>query len=84
MFTILKVRESLASYDEDPGWYDDPPGTLSLPADERALRHNGISGDGATAPRAPANAMRSWEQAPVDQPAEPAGHGGHGGHGAGH
>ena len=26
MFTILKVRESLASYD-DPGWYQAPPGT---------------------------------------------------------
>ena len=26
MFTILKVREALASYD-DPGWYQAPPGT---------------------------------------------------------
>ena len=26
MFTILKVRENLASYD-DPGWYQAPPGT---------------------------------------------------------
>jgi hypothetical protein len=29
MFTILKVRENLASYDEDPGWYEHPPGTLA-------------------------------------------------------
>jgi hypothetical protein len=27
MFTILKVRERLSSYDEDPGWYEHPPGT---------------------------------------------------------
>jgi FtsP/CotA-like multicopper oxidase with cupredoxin domain len=26
MFTVLKVREGLASYD-DPGWYEQPPGT---------------------------------------------------------
>lgn len=26
MFTILKVRENLTSYD-DPGWYENPPGT---------------------------------------------------------
>jgi FtsP/CotA-like multicopper oxidase with cupredoxin domain len=26
MFTVLKVREGLASY-EDPGWYQQPPGT---------------------------------------------------------
>jgi hypothetical protein len=31
MFTILKVRESLASYDEDPGWYEHPAGTLASP-----------------------------------------------------
>jgi hypothetical protein len=29
MFTILKVRESLRSYDEDPGWYEHPPGTTA-------------------------------------------------------
>jgi hypothetical protein len=27
MFTVLKVRENLASY-EDPGWYRQPPGTI--------------------------------------------------------
>ncbi|MGA7123403.1 MAG: copper oxidase [Polyangiaceae bacterium] len=26
MFTVLKVREALSSYD-DPGWYEQPPGT---------------------------------------------------------
>ena len=28
MFTILKVRDGLKSY-EDPGWYKHPPGTLA-------------------------------------------------------
>jgi FtsP/CotA-like multicopper oxidase with cupredoxin domain len=27
MFTLLKVRDDLKSYDEDPGWYENPPGT---------------------------------------------------------
>lgn len=30
MFTILKVREQLASY-ADPGWYNHPPGTVAGP-----------------------------------------------------
>lgn len=29
MFTVFKIREGLASYDEDPGWYQHPPGTLA-------------------------------------------------------
>lgn len=29
MFTVLKVRDQLASYDRDPGWYDNPPGTVA-------------------------------------------------------
>jgi len=28
MFTVLKIRDKLTSYD-DPGWYDYPPGTVS-------------------------------------------------------
>ena len=28
MFTILKVREGITSYD-DPGWYQNPPGTVA-------------------------------------------------------
>jgi FtsP/CotA-like multicopper oxidase with cupredoxin domain len=30
MFTILKVREGITSY-EDPGWYQHPPGTVASP-----------------------------------------------------
>jgi hypothetical protein len=29
MFTILKIRENLASYERDPGWYRHPPGTVA-------------------------------------------------------
>ena len=30
MFTIVKVREGLTNYN-DPGWYENPPGTVSYP-----------------------------------------------------
>ncbi len=29
MFTILKVRDNLLSYDGDPGWYEHPQGTVA-------------------------------------------------------
>ena len=67
MFTILKVRESLASYDQDPGWYAPPAGTLSLPADEESMKRNGIEGDASTAPRASAARMKSWPLAAPDR-----------------
>jgi manganese oxidase len=35
MFTILKIRENLASYDEDPGWYEHPSGTVASLVGER-------------------------------------------------
>jgi FtsP/CotA-like multicopper oxidase with cupredoxin domain len=35
MFTILKIREGLKSYDEDPGWYENPAGTVAMPVGER-------------------------------------------------
>jgi FtsP/CotA-like multicopper oxidase with cupredoxin domain len=30
MFTVVKVRENLAGYDEDPGWYAYPKGTVAF------------------------------------------------------
>ncbi len=42
MFTILKVREQLASYDKDPGWYHNPPGTVADRATDAELRADGI------------------------------------------
>jgi FtsP/CotA-like multicopper oxidase with cupredoxin domain len=29
MFTVVKVRDQLQSYDKDPGWYDHPRGTVA-------------------------------------------------------
>ena len=41
MFTVLKVRERLTNYD-DPGWYENPPGTLSVEATAEELRRDGV------------------------------------------
>jgi len=43
MFTILKVRQGLANYD-DPGWYKHPPGTVADLASADELRRDGIVG----------------------------------------
>ena len=43
MFTILKVREHLDSYDKDPGWYENPPGTQTTYATPEELRRDGIN-----------------------------------------
>jgi len=42
MFTILKVREGITSY-EDPGWYKHPTGTVARPAEASRLRTDGIN-----------------------------------------
>jgi hypothetical protein len=39
MFTILKVRENPTSYD-DPGWYENPPGTLASLANNDELQRD--------------------------------------------
>jgi FtsP/CotA-like multicopper oxidase with cupredoxin domain len=41
MFTILKVRNDLKSYD-DPGWYQHPPGTLASLASDSDLKRDAI------------------------------------------
>jgi hypothetical protein len=50
MFTVLKVREGLTSYD-DPGWYDAPEGTTARPASAEELEADGIEAE--TAPAMP-------------------------------
>ena len=40
MFTNLKVREHLESYDKDPGWYENPPGTLASVASSDDLERD--------------------------------------------
>ena len=41
MFTILKVRDGLASFD-DPGWYQHPAGTVAARATAEELKRDGI------------------------------------------
>lgn len=42
MFTMIKVRDHLKSYDEDPGWYDHPDGTVAVRASDADLTRDGI------------------------------------------
>ncbi len=42
MFTIVKVRDRLASYDVDPGWYAHPAGTVAAIASDAEMRADGI------------------------------------------
>jgi manganese oxidase len=61
LFTIVKVRDRLKSYDEDPGWYQHPPGTVARKATEADLARDGINPSGvspaAGSPAAPVRAM---------------------------
>lgn len=41
MFTVLKVRDDIASYD-DPGWYENPPGTRAGQASDAELETDRI------------------------------------------
>jgi hypothetical protein len=41
MFTVLKIRDGITSY-EDPGWYQNPPGTVANVATADDLRRNDI------------------------------------------
>ena len=42
LMTILKVRDKLTSYDEDPGWYPHPAGTVASRATDAELNRDGI------------------------------------------
>jgi manganese oxidase len=44
MFTILKVRDDIASYD-DPGWYKNPAGTVADVAGAGEMERDGIRAD---------------------------------------
>jgi hypothetical protein len=55
MFTIVKVRDRLASYDQDPGWYQHPPETVALRASAEDLARDGIDVNAPT-PRAVSSA----------------------------
>jgi len=42
LLTILKIRDGLARDDQDPGWYQHPPGTVALTASKADLARDGI------------------------------------------
>jgi FtsP/CotA-like multicopper oxidase with cupredoxin domain len=50
MFAVVKVREMLKSYDEDPGWYEAPAGTIAAASVDSDLKRDGI--DPAKPPKA--------------------------------
>jgi hypothetical protein len=80
MFTILKVRERLPNgYDQDPGWYDNPPGTLASLAPADVLARNGIAAEASNAPKPPPGVNQAPPQARPTQGQAPGGHAGHGG-----
>jgi FtsP/CotA-like multicopper oxidase with cupredoxin domain len=55
MFTVLKVRNELSSGYRDPGWYENPSGTLTELADAQELERDGIN------PAAPPKAERGGD-----------------------
>ena len=55
MFTVLKIREGVTSY-EDPGWYKHPEGTVALVAAAGDLRRDNIEvPQGQATPAQPAH-----------------------------
>jgi hypothetical protein len=73
MFTVIKVRDRLESYDKDPGWYRHPHGTVALKANAAELARDGIDVHAPTpravngAPNGSAPRAR-WERAPAQTP----------------
>src|SRR5499426_3269273 len=51
LFTIIKVRDGLTSYDKDPGWYQHPSGTVALKASAAELTRDGIDANAPTPKR---------------------------------
>ncbi len=70
MFTVIKVRESIENY-EDPGWYEQPEGTVAEAATAEELERDGIDLEAATRPTE--NGGPHATQAPPSSP-----DGGHG------
>lgn len=69
LFTVLKIREGLTSY-EDPGWYQHPPGTVATLATAEELKRDGLNiqpVQPAAAPRRTAPAD-PWCQLPLKTP----------------
>ena len=49
MFTIIKIRDHLKSYDQDPGRYQHPRGTVASKASDKELARDGIDVNASTA-----------------------------------
>jgi hypothetical protein len=75
MFTIIKVRDRLESYDQDPGWYKHPPGTVARKASAPELARDGIDVNAPTvraAHRAPSgSAPRAGSQGQTSATQQP-------------
>jgi hypothetical protein len=67
LLTIIKVRDRLASYDEDPGWYQHPAGTVAVRASDAELARDGIDVNEPTGAERPASPQ-------VNPPASDGGH----------
>ena len=72
MFTVLKVRPDLQSF-EDPGWHDHPQGTVAWQPRPAELQRDSIAANGSSAPTAPDSARRSSRIAPPPPGRGPAG-----------
>ena len=70
MFTVIKVRDHLESYDKDPGWYQHPRGTVALKARTADLDRDGIDVNAQT-PRAVSSAPRGSAPRNGSQPPMP-------------
>jgi hypothetical protein len=70
LFTIVKVRDRLKSYDDDPGWYQPAPGTVALKASDAELARDGITvnepstGGGQSAPGSATTAPAAVDPTP--------------------
>src|SRR5215472_13394289 len=42
MMTVIKVRDRLKNYDEGPGWYEHPRGTVAMKASDDELARDGV------------------------------------------
>jgi hypothetical protein len=71
MFSILKVRDHLESYDKDPGWYEHPPGTVASRASASELARDEVDVNERTSASAPWHTSSTAPLARID-PTPPA------------
>jgi len=42
MMTVVKVRDRVNNYDEDPGWYEHPRGTVAMKVNDDEIARDGV------------------------------------------